>query len=185
CTTFVGVCVEFVAAVAWLAELFDHPEQREKVLGYTQAFSSFGGLLVAIAFGVAVQHSTDLPEIVMPEFLSFLGEIKNPQAAWRYTLMSGLMPALPLLLIRPFLPESPKWKAKKEAGTLKRPSLRQLFAPAYRRTTIVTTLMFACAYGAAFGAIQHIPEMVKGLEDVQEKVKKQPNDQAKRVVQQK
>src|SRR5262249_10790631 len=34
---FVGVCVEFVAAVAWLAELFPNPEQREKVLGYTQA----------------------------------------------------------------------------------------------------------------------------------------------------
>src|SRR4051812_48408929 len=46
CLVFVGVCVEFVAAVAWLAELFPHHEQREKVLGYTQAFSSFGGLLV-------------------------------------------------------------------------------------------------------------------------------------------
>ena len=46
CLTFIGVCVEFVAATAWLAELFDHPKQREAVLGYTQAFSSFGGLLV-------------------------------------------------------------------------------------------------------------------------------------------
>src|SRR6266446_423803 len=36
CTTFVGVCVEFVAAVAWLAELFPNPGQREKVLGFTQ-----------------------------------------------------------------------------------------------------------------------------------------------------
>ena len=36
-TTFIGVCVEFVAAIAWLAELFDDPEQRENVLGYTQA----------------------------------------------------------------------------------------------------------------------------------------------------
>ena len=46
CTTFIGVCVEFVAAVAWLAELFPDPKQREKVLGYTQAFSSVGGVLV-------------------------------------------------------------------------------------------------------------------------------------------
>jgi MFS family permease len=45
-TTFIGVCVEFVAAVAWLAELFPEPKQREAVLGYTQAFSSIGGLLV-------------------------------------------------------------------------------------------------------------------------------------------
>ena len=48
CTTFVGVCVEFVAAVAWLAELFPNPHQRETVLGYTQAFSSIGGLLPAL-----------------------------------------------------------------------------------------------------------------------------------------
>src|SRR4029077_1416540 len=34
CTTFIGVCVEFVAAVAWLAELFEDPRQRENVLGY-------------------------------------------------------------------------------------------------------------------------------------------------------
>ncbi len=33
CTTFVGVCVEFVAAVAWLAELFPDPRRREAVLG--------------------------------------------------------------------------------------------------------------------------------------------------------
>ena len=47
CMTFIGVCVEFVAAVAWLAELFPNHEQRERVLGYTQAFSSLGGLMVA------------------------------------------------------------------------------------------------------------------------------------------
>ena len=34
------VSVEFVAAVAWLAELFPDPKRREAVLGYTQAFSS-------------------------------------------------------------------------------------------------------------------------------------------------
>src|SRR4029077_9372381 len=36
CGTFVGVCVEFVAAVAWLSELFPHPKQRESIVGYTQ-----------------------------------------------------------------------------------------------------------------------------------------------------
>ncbi len=43
CTTFIGVCVEFVAAVAWLSELFPEPKRREAVLGFTQAFASFGG----------------------------------------------------------------------------------------------------------------------------------------------
>src|SRR5918994_7796841 len=57
CGVFIGVSVEFVAAVAWLAELFPNPRQREKVLGYTQAFSSLGGLLVAFANGLAVKYS--------------------------------------------------------------------------------------------------------------------------------
>src|SRR5262249_27166200 len=69
-------------------------------------------------------------------------------------------------LIRPFLPESPAWAKKKAAGTLKRPSLREIFAPALLRTTLVTTLMFSCSFGAAFGAIQMIPQIVPGLADV-------------------
>ena len=60
---FIGVCVEFVAAVAWLAELFDDPKQREKVLGYTQAFSSIGGLMVAQANHLAIMYALDFPAI--------------------------------------------------------------------------------------------------------------------------
>ena len=172
-TTFIGVCVEFVAAVAWLAELFDNPVRREKVLGYTQAFSSFGGLLVAIVYAVIVRHALELPAIQMPGFLeSMLGTIPpaGEHAAWRYTLMSGLIPAIPLIVIRPFLPESPKWQAKKAAGTLKRPSVRELFSPEFRRATLLTTIMFACSYGVAFGAIQQLPQIVPGLDTVREKV---------------
>ena len=176
CTTFIGVCVEFVAAVAWLAELFPNPTQREKVLGYTQAFSSIGGLLVAI---VSEYISTkgvaeSFPAIGIPGLLApLLGQIKPEfvHAPWRYTLMSGLIPALPLIVIRPFLPESPVWAQKRASGTLRRPSFSELFAPQLRQTTLVTTVMFACSYGAAFGAIQQAPEIVKGLTDVQQKVK--------------
>lgn len=151
CTTFIGVSVEFVAAVAWLAELFPDPKQRESVLGYTQAFSSIGGLLVTGAYALSVQFAASLPEI------------QGGHEAWRYTLISGVIPALPLMIIRPFLPESPEWAKKKAAGTLKRASIGELFAPEFRRTTIVTTIMFACSYGAAFGAIQHLPRIVPGL----------------------
>jgi MFS family permease len=171
CLVFIGVCVEFVAAVAWLAELFPDPKQREKVLGYTQAFSSIGGLLVAVANGLCVKYSTSLPAIHFPDFLTNLGGglVADEHAAWRYTLMSGLIPAIPLIIIRPFLPESPAWAQKKAAGTLKRPSLAELFTPELRRTTLVTTAMFAMAYGAAFGAIQHIPRIVPGLPEVKAK----------------
>jgi hypothetical protein len=169
CLVFVGVCVEFVAAVAWLAELFPDPKQRERVLGYTQACSSIGGLLVAVANGIAIQYGAGFPAIQLPAWLSFLGTIgpDHQHEAWRYTLMSGLIPALPLILIRPFLPESPIWAAKRAAGTLKRPSLAALFAPELRRTTIVSALGFACTLGVAFGAIQQMPQMVPGLAEVQ------------------
>ena len=153
-TTFIGVCVEFVAAVAWLAELFPEPKRREAVLGYTQAFSSIGGIMVTGAYAWIVTYAASLPAI------------NGGHAAWRYTLMSGVIPALPLILVRPFLPESPTWKEKKAAGTLRRPSLAAIFTPELRRTTIVTTLMFACAYGAAFGAIQQMPRIVPGLPEV-------------------
>src|SRR5687768_6433275 len=49
CLVLIGVCVEFVAAVAWLAQLSPEYARREKVLGYTQAFSAIGGLVVAVA----------------------------------------------------------------------------------------------------------------------------------------
>jgi MFS family permease len=154
CTTFIGVCVEFVAAVAWLAELFPEPKRREAVLGYTQAFSSVGGLLVTGAYYLAVKFASSLPAI------------HGAHEAWRYTLMSGVIPALPLIIIRPFLPESPAWQQKKAAGTLKRPSIVELFRPEFRQTTLVTALMFACSYGAAFGAIQQMPRIVPGLPEV-------------------
>jgi MFS family permease len=154
CTTFIGVCVEFVAAVAWLAEIFTDPKQRERVLGYTQAFSSVGGAMVTAANAWILVNATSLPQIY------------GGNEAWRYTLMSGVIPALPLIIIRPFLPESPVWQQKKAAGTLRRPSLAEIFSPQLRRVTIVTTLMFAMSYGAAFGAIQHMPRIVPGTPEV-------------------
>ena len=173
CLTFIGVCVEFVAAVAWLAELFPNHDQRERALGYTQAFSSLGGLTVGVVFWLLTRHgaelSAQLPAVILPEFLrSWLGTIKSTHAAWRYTLIAGVVPAIPLIVIRPFMPESPAWKEKKAAGTLKRASFAELFSPALCRTTIVTTIMFACSYGAAFGAIQQVPYMVPAMPVYQE-----------------
>jgi hypothetical protein len=103
-----------------------------------------------------------------------MGEIQNGNAAWRYTLMSGLIPALPLLVIRPFLPESPIWARKHAAGELRRPSFRELFSPEFRRTTIVSTIVFACAYGAAFGAIQQIRQIVPGIAEVKAELAELP-----------
>lgn len=154
CTTFIGVCVEFVAAVAWLAELFSDARQRESVLGYTQAFSSLGGVMVSGMAALIAKTASSLPSI------------HGGHANWRYLLISGLIPAIPLIIIRPFLPESPVWQQKRAAGTLKRPSLGELFVPQYRKTTLITAAMFACSLGAAFGAIQQIPQIVPALVQV-------------------
>lgn len=153
CTTFIGVSVEFVAAIAWLAELFSDQKQREAVLGWTQAFSSVGGILVTGAYYLAVTYGSSFPEIY------------GGHEAWRYTLISGLIPAIPLMIIRPFLPESPMWEKKRAEGALRRPNIGEIFQPRYFRTTIVTTILVACSYGAAFGAIQHVPRIVPGLLD--------------------
>lgn len=154
-TTFIGVCVEFVAATAWLAELFTEPKRRESVIGWTQAFSSLGGFLVSFMALVIAHTATQLPTIH--------GRHDN----WRYLLVSGLIPAIPLIVIRPFLPESPAWKQKKAAGTLKRPTLGELFQPAFRQTTLVSALIFACSLGAAFGALQQLPQIVPALVKVE------------------
>jgi MFS family permease len=154
CCTFVGVCVEFVAAVAWLSELFPDAKRREAIVGYTQVFGSFGGVLSALGYYFAVTYADRLPMV------------HGAHEAWRYTLMSGVVPAIPLIIIRPFLPESPTWHQKKKDGTLKRPRLGEVLKPQFRQTTLVTTVMMACAFAAAFGAIQQVPRIVPGLAEV-------------------
>jgi MFS family permease len=155
CGVFVGVAVEFVAAVTWLAELFPDAKQREAAIGYTQAAQSFGGLMVAAVYGSFVTFAHNLPRV------------HGTQEAWRYTMMTGLVPVILILLVLPLLPESPVWQEKKRAGTLKRPNVVELFRPAFRRTTICTTIMMACAFGAASGAIQQMPRIVPGLPELQ------------------
>jgi MFS family permease len=160
CTTFIGVCVEMVAAVTWLAELFQDKRTREKVIGWTLACASVGGILVTEVYSEIVallkENPNALPDIGLPS-----------AAAWRYTLLTGLIPGALILLFIPFVPESAVWKQKKRDGTLKRASFGELFSPGLRRTTIVTTVLSACGYAAAFGALQLTPlQIAPGLPDV-------------------
>lgn len=165
CATFVGVCVEFVAAITWLAELFPEKGRKEKVLGWTQAFASVGGLFVTAVNGWIIKHAAALPALPLPEPF-------NPHADWRYTLITGLLPALPIALMLPFVPESQAWLERRRAGTLRRPSFAALFAPELRRTTLVTAALSACAYAVAFGALQLTPtRIVPGIRDLGEQQK--------------
>lgn len=151
CTTLIGVSVEAVAAIAWLAELFPIPKHRETVLGYTQALYGLGGVMVSGAYYLAVTYGT--------HFAAIYGS----HDAWRYTLLSGLVPAIPLIILRPFLPESRIWREKKASGTLQRPGIGKLFQPQLRKTTLLATVMLACTYAIPYGALQHTPRIVPGI----------------------
>jgi MFS family permease len=166
-TTFVGVCVEMVAAVTWLAELFADKRTRERAIGWTLAFASVGGILVTEVFNGIVAAARDGSLPALP--VAFPAGHDPANVAWRYTLLTGLVPGLLILVLMPFVPESRVWLEKKRAGTLGRPSFSELFAPSLRRTTIVTTILSACGYAAAFGALQLTPlQMVPGLPAVAE-----------------
>ncbi len=157
-TTFIGVCVEMVAAVTWLAELFADKRTRELVIGWTLATASLGGILVTEAYNeiVALARDGHLPLLPFPTG-------HNPDnVAWRFTLLTGLIPGAAILLLMPFVPESSIWKRKKQEGTLKRAGFGELFSPELRLTTIVTTILSACGYAAAFGAIQMTPLLIVG-----------------------
>jgi hypothetical protein len=154
CITFVGVSVEFVAATAWLAELFPDRDQRETVLGSTQIFASTGGILMSAASYLSLSVGRLLPPV------------HGGHEAWRYTILFGILPAIPLLVVRPFLPESPIWKKKREEGTLQRPSIMELFHPEFRKTALLSCFMMACAYAASFGMLQHFARIIPGAPEV-------------------
>src|SRR5262249_22386097 len=134
------------------------PKQREAVLGYTQAFSSLGGLMAAGTYW-GCNHFNDRFPVIFGE-----------HEAWRYTLISGVIPAIPLIIIRPFVPEAAGGVVKKKAGMLKRPSFAELFSPQLRRISWVTMILMACVYGVAFGAIQLLPQIVPGLVEEAKKI---------------
>jgi len=154
CITVAGSCMEFVAAIAWLTELFPEARRREAVLGFGQVCATAGNFMIAGAWVAAVNLAHQLPAI------------HDGHSPWRYAFIFGALPAIPLIILRPFLPESPVWRAKRDAGTLKRPSFRELFTPRLRRVTLIVTVLVACTYALAFGMLQHIPQVVPGLPQV-------------------
>jgi len=177
CVTFVGVCIEFVAAITWIAEVFTDKVQKERWLGITQAFASLGGVTVTWINLWIIAHGKDIGHLGLPVTAG-----ATDPASWRYLMLSGVLPAIPIALMLPFVPESQIWREKKKAGTLKRPSFAALFSPELRRVTLVTAALSACAYGVAFGALQLTPgRIAPGLPNLAEerKVLKPLQDEAK------
>ena len=136
--------------------IFPERDQRETILGFTQIFASTGGILMSGASYLSLSIGPLLPAI------------HGGHEAWRYTILWGILPAIPLLVVRPFLPESPIWQKKREEGTLQRPSILELFHPEFRKTALLSCFMMACAYAASFGMLQHFARIIPGAPGVRD-----------------
>jgi len=79
--------------------------------------------------------------------------VRGGHEAWGGTVDVGGIPAHPADPRRPFLPESPVWKHEEAGRHVEATELRRALRPQLQKTTIVTTVMMAAAYAAAFGAI--------------------------------
>ena len=74
---------------------------------------------------------------------------------------------------------------KKDAGELKRARISDLFSPQLKKTTIVATILFALAYGAAFGSLQQMrliipdtPQVVTAAATAAEKAEAKAKEEA-------
>ena len=79
CCTFVGVCVEFVAAVAWLSELF--PDSRTA--------RARCGLYAGVRF--RRRSAGDRRVLLVVTYGASFPDVRGGHEAWRYTLISGLI----------------------------------------------------------------------------------------------
>ena len=127
---------------------FPSREQRERCWATRRPSTSLGGLLLGGAYFLAVTYADALPPLC------------GGHDAWRYTLLSGLIPALPLAVLRPFLPESPLWQ---QARDQRRPSPGELWQPGTRRRLVVIIALVACTLSIPYGALQHVPRIVPGI----------------------
>jgi MFS family permease len=93
-------------------------------MGITLAFASLGGVLVTMVSAWINKHGADFPHIGLPAGLG-----SDVPSTWRYLLMTGILPAIPIALLLPFVPESKVWKDKKASGALKRPSFARCSLP--------------------------------------------------------
>ena len=86
-----------------------------------------------------------------------------------------------IAFLLPFVPESQIWRERRQAGTLKRRASPNCSLPNCARVTLVSALLSACAYAAAFGALQLTPlRIAPGLPELadQRKALKPLRDEA-------
>ena len=121
-----GIGGEWAAGAAMVAEVV--PERRRVEAGALLYTAAPLGLFLATIVTYQVQG------------VYFAG---SPETAWRYVFLFGLLPAAVAFIVRLFVKEPERWQ--KAASHAAPPRLSELFAPAYRATTISGLLMAVVA----------------------------------------
>lgn len=87
--------------------------------------------------------------------------LDNPARSWRYVFLCGLIPAAVAFIVRLFVKESERWaEATKDVAP---PSLRELFTPEWRKTTIGGLAMAIVALGMWWSCNAFISIVASGL----------------------
>lgn len=137
-----GIGGEWAAGAAMVAEVV--PEKRRVEAGALLYSSAPFGLFLATFLTYLIQGQL------------FKGE---PQSAWRYVFLCGLIPAAVAFIVRSFVKEPERWK--RIAGAT--PNVMELFSPPYRKITISGFAMALTALLMWWSCNAFIPVIANGL----------------------
>jgi MFS family permease len=139
-----GIGGEWAAGAALVAEVV--PEKRRVEAGALLYTSGPLGLFLAtfVTWQVQGVHMNAQPEV-----------------AWRYVFLCGLIPAAVAFVLRLFVREPERWTRAATAGA--HPRLREIFAPEYRKLTLSGLAMSVVALITWWSCNAFIPIVATGL----------------------
>ena len=139
-----GIGGEWAAGAAMVAEVV--PEHRRVEAGAILYTSSPLGLFLAtfVTWQIQGVHMS-----------------AQPETAWRYVFLTGLIPAAVAFLVRLFVKEPERWKNAARAAAP--PRLAELFSPKYRATTLSGLAMSVVALITWWSCNAFMPLVANGL----------------------
>jgi MFS family permease len=141
-----GIGGEWAAGASMVAEVV--PEHRRVEAGAILYSSAPVGLFLATWVTWYIQG------VAMPG---------QPEVAWRYVFLCGLIPAAVALWVRMFVDEPARWKEV----AIEPPALREIFAPAYLGRTLSGLGLALVALLMWWSCNAFIPLVAKGLAGVE------------------
>ena len=143
-----GIGGEWAAGASMVAEVV--PEKRRVEAGALLYTSAPLGVFLATYVTYAIQG------------VAFRSE---PEVAWRYVFLCGLIPAVVAFGVRVFVKEPERWK--NAAATKAPPRLAELFSPGIRHRTLSGLAMAITALIMWWSVNAFIPTVATGLADIE------------------